>query len=114
MNKNENWQTVAVGQININLEFGFVHHTFAFNNHATQTAHESPLHTLKSSRPKLIDFIDEFTWRDKSLMFLYLIAGFQRQTTPNGSHNGNGNSMRDPISPVHNDSSDYKYGEENF
>lgn len=34
---------------------------------------------------------------------------FQRQTTPNGySHNGS--VVRDPISPSHNDSADYKYG----
>lgn len=30
--------------------------------------------------------------------------------TPNGQ-NGNGNAIRDPISPSHNDSTDYKYGE---
>lgn len=29
--------------------------------------------------------------------------------TPNG-HNGNGNSIRDHVSPSYNDSSDYKYG----
>jgi hypothetical protein len=42
----------------------------------------------------------------------FINAGYQRQTTPNG-HNGNGhgNVVRDPISPAHNDSSDYKYGE---
>lgn len=41
----------------------------------------------------------------------FQFAGFQRQTTPNGNGNGNGNLIRDPISPAHNDSSDYKYGE---
>ncbi|XP_070490202.1 hillarin [Chironomus tepperi] len=35
--------------------------------------------------------------------------GVQRQMTPNG-HNGNGNSIRDHVSPSYNDSSDYKYG----
>jgi hypothetical protein len=38
----------------------------------------------------------------------FLISVFQRQSTPNG-YNGNSVS-RDPISPSHNDSSDYKYG----
>jgi hypothetical protein len=53
---------------------------------------------------------------------ILIIAGYQRQTTPNGHNgngnnnsngngNGNGNAVRDPISPAHNDSSDYKYGE---
>lgn len=47
-------------------------------------------------------------------MFFLILAitftGYQRQGTPNG-HNGNSNhSQRDPISPVHNDSTDYKYG----
>lgn len=41
---------------------------------------------------------------------VYFVAGFQRQTTPNGNGNSNGNVIRDPISPAHNDSSDYKYG----
>lgn len=36
-------------------------------------------------------------------------AGFQRQTTPNGQ-NGNGSSVPDHMSPVLNDSADYKYG----
>lgn len=40
----------------------------------------------------------------------YLIsAGFQRQTTPNGQ-NGNGSSVPGHMSPVLNDSADYKYG----
>lgn len=39
-------------------------------------------------------------------------AGFQRQMTPNGqtNGNGNGNSIRDPISPGSNEALDYKYG----
>ena len=44
------------------------------------------------------------------LISIEFFIGFQRQTTPNGV-NGNGNAIRDPISPTHNDSSDYKYGE---
>lgn len=41
---------------------------------------------------------------------MHFYTGVQRQMTPNG-HNGNGNSMRDHVSPSHNiDSSDYKYG----
>lgn len=42
----------------------------------------------------------------------FISAGFQRQTTPNGQ-NGNGSSVPDHMSPVLNDSADYKYGKSN-
>ena len=68
------------------------------------------IYTLKS-RLHLTEQVSEIIVSGSERLNLFI--GFQRQGTPNGSHNGNGNAMRDPISPVHNDSSDYKYGEIN-
>lgn len=71
------------------------------------------MHKLRRERNNCFCIIDvnvktELNWL--LTRWLLFVSGYQRQTTPNGHGNGNGNAVRDPISPSHNDSSDYKYG----